>query len=210
VKLAELYEQIKDCAKCKELVENRTNMVFGTGREDADIVFVGEAPGYYEDQQGEPFVGAAGRLLTRLLADIGLKREDVYICNVLKCRPPNNRDPLPEEIENCKPYLLKQLEIIKPKIICTLGNFATQVILDKKIPISRVRGKPIKKGESIVFPIYHPAAALHRNGILDPLMEDFQTLKKVLNGEIAEFIEDLDKADTIGAGDGGGEQLDLF
>ena len=182
VSLENFYEEVKDCKKC-QLAYSRKNIVFGAGSAEARVVFVGEAPGYYEDQQGEPFVGAAGKLLSELLAGIGLKREDVYIANVLKCRPPQNRNPLPEEIETCKPYLFKQLEIINPKVVCTLGNFATQTILDRRVPISSVRAKPVQVGKFFVFPLYHPAAALHRGDMIEPLREDFRKLKEFLDSE---------------------------
>ena len=182
VSLKNFYEEVRDCKKC-QLAYSRKNIVFGAGSAEARVVFVGEAPGYYEDQQGEPFVGAAGKLLSELLAGIGLKREDVYIANVLKCRPPQNRNPLPEEIETCKPYLFKQLEIINPKVVCTLGNFATQTILDRRVPISSVRAKPVQVGKFFVFPLYHPAAALHRGDMLEPLREDFRKLKEFLDSE---------------------------
>ena len=181
--LSEFFEEVKGCKKC-QLAYSRTNLVFGSGSESAEIVFVGEAPGYYEDQQGEPFVGAAGKLLSELLSGIGLKREDVFIANVLKCRPPQNRNPLPEEIEACKPYLVRQLEIIKPRIVCTLGNFATQTLLAKRVSITSVRGKPTQVGNYFVFPIYHPAAALHRGDMIDPLREDFTRLKEFLDSGV--------------------------
>jgi len=145
-------------------------------------MLVGEAPGYYEDKEGRPFVGAAGQLLDKLLNSIGLKREEVYIANVLKCRPPDNRDPNPEEIEACESYLLKQIEIIKPKVICTLGNFATRVLLQKNVNISKVRGQQFQADNYLIFPIYHPAAALHARVNLTALEEDFKKLKKVLEG----------------------------
>lgn len=178
--LRELYEEIASCRKCV-LCEGRTNLVFGVGREDADIVFVGEAPGYYEDKQGEPFVGAAGQLLTKLLASIGLEREDVYITNVLKCRPPGNRDPLPEEIEACKPLLFKQLETIRPKIVVTLGSFAARVILNKTVSMSKIHGLPIESDSYLIFPTYHPAAALYTRATLASLEEDFRKLKELLD-----------------------------
>ena len=171
------FEEVKGCKKC-QLAYSRTNLVFGAGNESAEIMFVGEAPGYYEDQKGEPFIGAAGKLLSELLSSIGLKREDVYIGNILKCRPPQNRNPLPEEIELCKPYLFRQIEIIKPRIVCTLGNFATQTMLDKRVPITSVRAKPAQVGNYFVFPMYHPAAALHRGDMREPLFEDFGKLKE--------------------------------
>ncbi|MBI4744105.1 MAG: uracil-DNA glycosylase [Actinobacteria bacterium] len=183
--LEEFYNQIKDCNKCS-LGKTRTNFVFGTGNKNADIVFVGEAPGFYEDRQGIPFVGSAGKLLDKLLNLIGLNRDDIYIANVLKCRPPQNRDPNSDEIELCKPYLLKQIEIIKPRAICTLGNFATRVILEKNVNISRVRGQCFNMDKYFVFPIYHPAAALHQSTNLSALKEDFLKLKDILDSSSKE------------------------
>jgi DNA polymerase len=143
-------------------------------------MFVGEAPGFYEDREGVPFVGAAGKLLTELLQSIGLERSDIYIANVIKCRPPNNRDPLPDEIDTCKPFLLQQIELIKPKLVCTLGNFATQTLLERKVGITKVRGQVIQLEHFVVFPLLHPAAALHQGNLQVPLKEDFQKLKNVL------------------------------
>lgn len=177
--LQEFYDDVGKCRRCL-LCEGATNIVFGVGREDADIVLVGEAPGYYEDKQGEPFVGAAGQLLTKLLASIGFRREDVYITNVLKCRPPGNRDPLPEEIEACKPLLLKQLEIIKPKIVVTLGSFAARAILGKTVSMSKIHGQLIEGESFLIFPTYHPAAALYTRATLASLEEDFRKLKELL------------------------------
>lgn len=177
--LREFYERIKDCRKCP-LAKGRTQVVFGVGSENADLMFIGEAPGYYEDQQGEPFVGAAGQLLDKLLASIGLTRNEVYIANIIKCRPPQNRDPLPEEVEACKPYLYKQIEMIAPKIICTLGNHATRVLLNKNVSISRVHGRKFGGNNYYIFPIYHPAAALHMRTNLSALEEDFLKLKEFL------------------------------
>ena len=144
-------------------------------------MFVGEAPGFYEDKQGEPFVGAAGKLLTDLLLSIGLTRSEIYIANVVKCRPPNNRNPQPDEIETCKPFLLQQIQLINPKLVCTLGNFATQTLLEKKVGITKVRGRVIRLPDFIVFPLLHPAAALHQGNLRTPLEEDFQKLKAVLD-----------------------------
>lgn len=155
-------------------------MVFGTGNPQADIMFVGEAPGFYEDREGVPFVGAAGKLLTELLQSVGLSRSDIFIANVIKCRPPNNRDPLPDEIDTCKPFLLQQIEFIRPKLVCTLGNFATQTLLEKKVGITKVRGQAIPLANFVVFPLLHPAAALHQGNLRVPLKEDFQKLKTVL------------------------------
>lgn len=182
MKLSELHKEIENCRGCS-LWKTRTKLVFGVGSDEAKIVFVGEAPGHYEDQKGEPFVGEAGKLLTGLLEKIGIKRPEVYIANVLKCRPPGNRNPALEEIEACKEHLLRQIEVIKPKVVCTLGNFATHVILGKKIPISKVRGAPILIKGFFVFPLYHPAAVLHQRWMLEPLEEDFQKLKEFLNSK---------------------------
>ena len=178
--LQEFYESLKDCRRCS-LSESRTNVVFGSGAADADLVFVGEAPGYNEDLQAEPFVGAAGRFLDELLREIlGIGRADVYIANVLKCRPPENRDPTSLEVETCKPFLMKQLEIISPVTICTLGNFATKSLTGKREGITRLRRRPIRVGNSHVFPIYHPAAALHRGDLYDEVRQDFKALKEFL------------------------------
>jgi uracil-DNA glycosylase len=179
--LTDLSTSLHNCQRCR-LSSGRTQVVFGTGNPQADIMFVGEAPGFYEDRQGEPFVGAAGKLLTELLHAVGLRREDIFIANVIKCRPPNNRDPLPDEIDTCKPFLLQQIECIQPKLVCTLGNFATQTLLEKKVGITKVRGQVIRLPHFIVFPLFHPAAALHQGNLRGPLMEDFQTLKSVLDG----------------------------
>lgn len=181
--LPELKTTLHDCQRCR-LSSGRTQVVFGTGNPQADIMFVGEAPGFYEDRQGEPFVGAAGKLLTELLQSIGLSRADIFIANVIKCRPPNNRDPLPDEIDTCKPFLLQQIECIRPKLVCTLGNFATQTLLEKKVGITKVRGQVIRLPNFIVFPLLHPAAALHQGNLRGPLMEDFKKLKAVLDGMI--------------------------
>jgi uracil-DNA glycosylase family 4 len=178
--LTELKTSLHNCQRCR-LSSGRTHVVFGTGNPQADIMFVGEAPGFYEDRQGEPFVGAAGKLLTELLQSVGLSRSDIFIANVIKCRPPNNRDPLPDEIDTCKPFLLQQIEFIQPKLVCTLGNFATQTLLEKKVGITKVRGQVIRLPNFIVFPLLHPAAALHQGNLREPLMEDFQKLKSILD-----------------------------
>jgi len=177
--LPRLSASLHDCQRC-QLASGRTQVVFGTGNPQASIMFVGEAPGFYEDRQGEPFVGAAGKLLTELLQSIGLERSDIYIANVIKCRPPNNRDPLPDEINTCKPFLLQQIELIQPKLVCTLGNFATQTLLERKVGITKVRGQVIRLENFVVFPLFHPAAALHQGNLRVPLKEDFQKLKTVL------------------------------
>lgn len=176
----ELRREMASCTKCG-LSGMRNTVVYGAGSEDSDILFVGEAPGFYEDRQGEPFVGAAGKLLNELLASIGLKRSDVYIANVLKCRPPGNRAPLPGEIEACRPYLERQIELIKPRVICTLGNSALQTITGKKMYITKARGEPMKAMGRHIFPLYHPAAALHRGDMREPLFEDFLKLREFLS-----------------------------
>ena len=177
--LPQLKTSLQECQRC-QLSKGRTQVVFGTGNPQASIMFVGEAPGFYEDREGIPFVGAAGKLLTELLQSIGLERSDIYIANVIKCRPPNNRDPLPEEIVTCKSFLLQQIELIQPKLVCTLGNFATQTLLERKVGITKVRGQVIHLEHFIVFPLFHPAAALHQGNLRVPLKEDFQKLKSVL------------------------------
>ena len=181
--LQQFYEEIKDCQKCG-LAPTRTRLVFGEGNPNAQIMFVGEAPGFHEDQQGRPFVGQAGKLLSELLASIGLRREDVYIANVLKCRPPENRNPEPIEIDTCMPHLWKQIELITPKVICSLGNFATQTLLGKKVGITKVRGQHFQVKNFFVFPMLHPAAALHQGGMRPALLEDFENLKKFLERDL--------------------------
>ncbi|HEX8100000.1 MAG TPA: uracil-DNA glycosylase [Actinomycetota bacterium] len=172
------------CVRCR-LANGRTQVVFGVGDPNADIMFVGEGPGYYEDKQGEPFVGAAGQLLTRLLGDIGLRRQDVYITNVVLCRPPGNRDPMPDEIESCRPYLLGQIENIRPRVIVTLGNFATRVVLNRHVSISRVRGQRFTWEWGAVIPTFHPAAVLRGGGATSVQMAairaDFDLVREVLN-----------------------------
>jgi uracil-DNA glycosylase len=181
--LDELDREASGCTRCR-LASGRTQVVFGVGNPDADVMFIGEGPGYHEDKQGEPFVGAAGQLLTRLLGEIGLRREDVYIANTVKCRPPGNRDPLPDEIESCRPWLEGQLENIRPRVVVTLGNFATRVILDKPVSISRVRGQRFTVGGRTVIPTFHPAAVLHGGGEagsqMAALRSDFQTIRQIV------------------------------
>ena len=174
IALRDLAGEIAACPKC-DLSKTRTHAVPGEGSPNADIVFIGEGPGFYEDQQARPFVGPAGKFLDELLASIGLRRQDVYICNVIKCRPPNNRDPLPGEIAACKPWLDRQLEIISPKVIVTLGRFS----MTRYFPgqsISRIHGQPRRLGEVTVVPMYHPAAALHQASLRRTIMEDFKKL----------------------------------
>jgi uracil-DNA glycosylase family 4 len=175
-----LTENLKDCRLCG-LSEGRTNVVFGSGSADADLVLVGEAPGYNEDLQAEPFVGAAGKFLDELLRDIlSLARDRIYIANVIKCRPPDNRDPSPVEVETCKPFLFRQLEIISPVVVGTMGNFATKTLTGRREGITKLKRKAIKVGGIYVFPIYHPAAALHRGDLYDEVRQDFKALREFL------------------------------
>jgi len=179
--LQELSASLYNCQRCKLAKLGRTQVVFGVGNPHATIMFVGEAPGFYEDKQGEPFVGAAGKLLNELLQSAGLARSEIYIANVIKCRPPNNRDPEPDEVETCKPFLLQQIELIKPKVVCTLGRWATETLLGRKVGITKIRGHAIRQTDIVIFPMLHPAAALHQGGLMDPLREDFQKLKTFLD-----------------------------
>ena len=178
-----LYQEARACTLCP-LHQSRTRVVFGSGNADADLMFVGEAPGQQEDLQGLPFVGRAGKLLDQLLGEVGLERGDVFITNVLKSRPPGNRDPQPEEIDACKPYLQKQVELIEPRVICTLGNFATKLLTRSQRGITSVHGRPQVHelgGRAVrVFPIYHPAAALRSTNTLEELREDFRRLPELL------------------------------
>lgn len=183
--LAELRVEAESCVRCS-LADTRTSVVFGVGAPDADLMFVGEAPGKNEDLQGEPFVGAAGKLLDRLLAEAGIARERVYIANVLKCRPPGNRDPRPDEIEACKGYLRSQLELVDPTVVVTLGNFATKLLLRTDTGITRLRGHayPWWRGKTLV-PTYHPAAAL-RGGdrITDLMRQDFELMRTTIDAPV--------------------------
>ena len=177
------------CTRCR-LAEGRTQVVFGAGSPHADLMFVGEAPGFHEDKQGIPFVGQAGKLLDGLLAGVGLARDDVYIANVLKCRPPGNRDPVPDEKEACEPYLFRQVELIRPKVIATLGNHATKQLSGKEIGITRIHGQeqPINVGSMsvLLYPLYHPAAALYTPAMLKVLEADFARLPELLGRPVAE------------------------
>ncbi len=179
--LLELKDSLHDCQRCKLSKLGRAQVVFGVGNPQAAVMFVGEGPGFHEDRQGEPFVGAAGKLLNELLESAGLSREEIYIANVIKCRPPNNRDPEPDEVETCKPFLLQQIQLIQPKLVCSLGNWATQTLLEKKVGITKVRGQAIPLTDFVLFPLFHPAAALHQGSLLQPLKEDFRKLKEYLD-----------------------------
>jgi uracil-DNA glycosylase family 4 len=182
-RLEELNRQASGCERCR-LAESRTQVVFGVGNPDAELMFVGEAPGFHEDKQGFPFVGQAGKLLDQLLARIGLERSDVYIANVLKCRPPGNRDPMPDEIESCEGYLFRQIELIQPTVVATLGNFATKLLSGKQAGITRVHGQEqtVTLGGSsvLLYPLYHPAAALYTPRMLEVLHEDFRRIPELL------------------------------
>jgi uracil-DNA glycosylase family 4 len=181
-------DAVAGCTRCA-LAAGRTQVVFGSGSPSADLMFVGEAPGFHEDKQGIPFVGAAGQLLGKLLAGIGLTREDVYVCNVLKCRPPGNRDPQPEEIEACESHLFRQIELIRPKVVATLGNFATKLLSGKPLGITRVHGQDqeVVLGGSrvLLYPLFHPAAALYTPRMLDVLATDFARLPELLGRTVA-------------------------
>ena len=181
--LAAYKDETLGCTRCP-LAATRTQVVFGSGDPDADLMFVGEAPGFHEDQQGEPFVGQAGKLLETLLNGIGLSRTDVYIANVLKCRPPGNRDPQPDEIEACESHLFHQIELIRPTLVATLGNFATKLLSGKPTGITRVHGTPqeVTLGGNAVtlYPLYHPAAALYTRSMLSVLEEDFARIPQLL------------------------------
>lgn len=179
--LQELATSLHNCQRCKLAKMGRTKVVFGVGNPHASVMFVGEAPGFNEDQQGEPFVGAAGKLLNDLLQSAGLSRSDIYIANVIKCRPPNNRDPEPDEVETCKPFLMQQIAMIHPKLVCTLGNWATQTLLERKVGITKVRGQAFYLKDFVLFPLLHPAAALHQGSMLEPLKEDFKKLREFLD-----------------------------
>jgi DNA polymerase len=182
--LKEVFVEARSCTRCPQLAATRTQVVFGAGNADADLMFVGEAPGAREDERGLPFVGAAGRMLEELLASVGLVRDDVFIANVLKCRPPGNRDPAPIEISNCQDYLFRQVELIRPKVICTLGNFSTKLLRADPTGITRLHGRRERRvvGTRAVwlYPIHHPAAALYTQSLQDTLREDFARLPALL------------------------------
>jgi uracil-DNA glycosylase family 4 len=182
--LKQVFAQASACTRCQELAATRKSVVFGAGNANAELMFVGEAPGASEDEQGLPFVGRAGKLLETLLKEIGLERKDVFIANVLKCRPPGNRDPLPVEIENCREYLYRQVELIQPRVICSLGNFSTKLLRDDPTGITRLHGKSqeLTLGRRTVrlYPIFHPAAALYTPRMLETLREDFARLPELL------------------------------
>jgi uracil-DNA glycosylase family 4 len=207
--LVEVYREASICTRCP-LSDGRTNVVFGNGNADADLAFVGEAPGAEEDRQGLPFVGRAGRLLDELLGGIGLSRKDVFVMNVLKCRPPGNRDPQPEEIDSCRPYLDRQIELIEPRVIATLGNFATKLLTGSRVGITRVRGKAqvhTLAGRTVfVMPLFHPAAALRTPSLVETLREDFARLPEL----VATPPPNDERSPAAVASADAAAQLDLF
>lgn len=201
--LSALAEEVRRCTLCP-LAQHRTLAVPGEGPVNARVMCIGEAPGYHEDRQGRPFVGPAGQLLTRLLAMAGLSREEVYITNVVKCRPPGNRDPMPGEIAACQPYLDRQLEIIRPQVVLTLGRYSLGRFFPKET-ISKVHGRPRRWNHLWVVPMYHPAAALHNEGLRKYLEEDFQALPELLKRLEAEKAPAREEGETPGP-----QQLSLF
>ena len=198
--LSELNQQLALCRKC-DIARLRTKVVPGEGAENANIMFIGEAPGWHEDQQGRPFVGQAGQFLEKLLASINLKRSQVFIANVIKCRPPDNRDPLPTEIQNCKPWLDKQIEFLKPKMIVTLGRYSMARYFPGKT-ISKVHGTALKQDGIIYFAMYHPAAALHQGSLKKDIEADMLKIPKLL-AEAVKVKEAVPPAET-------GRQLNMF
>jgi len=200
--LARLADQIRSCQRCP-LARLRTNAVPGAGPADAEIMFIGEAPGYHEDQQGQPFVGASGRLLEKLLAQIGLSRDEVYITNVVKCRPPANRDPMPAEIEACQPWLRQQIELIDPLVIITLGRFSMAQFFPPTARITRVHGQPQWQDGRVIVPMFHPAAALRNPNWMRDMEADFAQIPELLAAVRAQRAA-RDQNDT------GPEQLSLF
>jgi uracil-DNA glycosylase len=204
------------CTKCR-LAQARTQVVFGVGNADADLLFIGEGPGFHEDKQGEPFVGAAGQLLNRVLEGIGMTREQVYIANVIKCRPPGNRDPQPDEIEACTPWLIEQISLIQPSVIVTLGNFATRFVLNTSTGITRLRGQVHEWHGRTVIPTFHPAAILHgggeRSNQFTLLQQDFDlvraTLERLREPAPLPQVPPLDMIE-VGSTPEHDEQLELF
>jgi DNA polymerase len=201
-RLEQLQQEASCCTRCR-LAEARTQVVFGVGDPDADLMFVGEAPGFHEDKQGYPFVGQAGKLLDKLLGGIGLERSEVYIANVLMCRPPGNRDPVPDEIEQCEPWLFKKIELIEPRVVATLGNFATKLLSGKQLGITRVHGQEQEVtlgGRRVaLYPLYHPAAALYTPRMLTVLEEDFARLPELLARASEPIAEREPELTAVGA-----------
>lgn len=208
-RLEELRSEALACTSCR-LAEGRTHVVFGDGSPTADVVFVGEAPGQREDEQGLPFVGRSGQLLNQLLGEIGIDRSDVYIGNVVKCRPPNNRDPRPDEIDACKGYLREQLQLIDPKVVVTLGNFSSKLLLRTETGITRLRGTAYEWWGRYLVPTFHPAAALRGSArVLEEMRYDFKLVRDAIDGNLAPAPEtDADPPDEDPLEDP--KQLDLF
>ena len=210
--LAALAASAAGCTRCP-LAAGRTQVVFGSGDPAADLMFVGEAPGFHEDQQGLPFVGQAGKLLDKLLAGIGLERSDVYVVNTLKCRPPGNRDPMPDEKQACEPFLFRQIELIKPKVIATLGNHATKQLTGKETGITRVHGREqeltVGSMQVLLYPLYHPAAALYTPAMLKVLEEDFARLPELLGRFLVE-PKPVEQSEPVLVAAEPAVQLDLF
>lgn len=216
--LVALYKEVSTCSKCP-LHATRTKTVFGSGNADADLMFVGEAPGAEEDRQGLPFVGRAGQLLNQLLEEIGLSREQVFIANVLKSRPPGNRDPQPEEIAACEPYLWEQVRLIEPKVVCTLGNFSTKLLSGSPTGITKVRGTPqvrqLGSRTVLMLPLFHPAAALRTPAVKETLRGDFATIPDLLSGPAPEPVPSAEEIAAVEAEGGStppppADQLDMF
>jgi len=208
--LAALAAEASGCTKCR-LAEGRLTVVFGSGDPDADVVFVGEGPGQREDEQGLPFVGPSGKLLDQLLGEIGLARREVYITNVVKCRPPGNRDPRPDEIDACKPYLRRQLQLIDPKVVVTLGNFSTKLLLRTESGITRLRGTAYEWWGRFLVPTFHPAAALRGSQrVYEEMRYDFGLVQSVLQGRLRTNEADPSAEVEIGPSVPDPEQLDLF
>jgi DNA polymerase len=182
--LQAVREDLGDCTRCKLHPLGRRQIVFGVGNPNADLMFVGEAPGADEDIQGEPFVGRAGQLLTKIIEAIELKREDVYIANVIKCRPPGNRNPEPDEVEQCEPFLFRQIDIIKPRVIVALGKFAAQCLLRTTDPITRIRGREFTYRDAILIPTYHPAYLLRTPSAKREVWEDMKRVRAILNEDV--------------------------
>jgi len=199
--LVELFKEVQRCEKCP-LHETRTKVVFGAGNADADLMFVGEAPGAEEDRQGLPFVGRAGQLLNQLLEEIGLSREEVFIANVLKNRPPGNRDPQPLEIEACEPWLWRQVALIEPRVVCTLGNFSTKLLTGSPTGITKVRGTPQahELGGRMVYllPLFHPAAALRTPAVKETLRADFATIPELLQRPLPDPVPSAEEIAEAG------------
>jgi DNA polymerase len=206
-------ESVSGCTRCR-LAQARTQVVFGAGNPDADLLFVGEAPGFHEDKQGLPFVGQAGKLLEKLLGQIGMTRDDVYIANTVMCRPPGNRNPGDDEIEACEPHLFKKIELVQPRVIATLGNFATKLLSGSQVGITRVHGQErettIGGRTVLLYPLYHPAAALYTPTMLKVLETDFARLPELLGNALAPPPPPVELVPAPLAVEARAEQLGLF